>query len=136
MVATAKNSEDIWVIQISYPEVFLPPSIRPRSQKFRLRKQGLGSAPRLSPERGDGMSQSYFDALATGPEYPFSGSGAPRPRSGPGSTRSGIATVASFTPHVRAWHTGSSGEAVGTPHTSEKPCHRSPERRSVLRLRG
>ena len=40
MVVTANNSEDIGVIQISYPKVFLPPSIRPRHQEFRLRKQG------------------------------------------------------------------------------------------------
>jgi hypothetical protein len=40
MVVTANNLEDIRVIRISYPRLFLSRSIRPRRQEFRLPKRG------------------------------------------------------------------------------------------------
>jgi hypothetical protein len=40
MLVTANNPEKNGMIQISYPTVFLPPSISPRSQEFSLRKRG------------------------------------------------------------------------------------------------
>jgi hypothetical protein len=67
-VVTATNPERYRVIEISYPTVFLSPSIRPHNQEFGLRKQGGEEHLDYHPNRGGGMSQSNFDALATGPD--------------------------------------------------------------------